>query len=205
MKTLEAKIADLRADNKKEMDRKIKELELKEEFLKLTGLNFMVCVHSEKSVSVWIENNQWDSSKFNRADIKKYYDAICTKFKPENAVLTFAAKAPLQTFAPVTISFSNLTEEIVWDLQQTVSIEFTFKNGVHVSFKMLTSSKPFENIASISYSPNNRLKKAKYKDVYFLSGYGRIQYTGHNHVSYCRDEDERKDFMDVVFYGSEQE
>lgn len=208
--TLKQQLADLKKEQSKEYDKKVRELTIKDQFKRLTGLSFSVCVHNWKkseSISIWIENDRFNNENaFSRFKIKEYYEAICKEFTPQNTALTFASKEPLETFAPAKLSFDNNVSEIVFDHPPTVNIHFTFKGDITVSFKMSVNrhNKIFsndilgENVFELTETGRTRKPK---KQIYYLDMFGKCRYYGHQYVNYCESPEDLEEFMSVIFFG----
>lgn len=207
MKSLNEQIEALKDQNQKDVERKIIELTIKEQLFAVTGLEFMVLIHSGKneSTSIWLTNDQYSSDKFKRFELKKYYDAICKVFKPVCKNLTFASAKEIENFAPVKIEFDNNTAEIVFYHPQTVNFSFYFEGNITVSFKMPVNShnRVFSNdilgISSFSLKPEN--KNQMNKTLYYLDMFGKVRMYGNGYQHYCEYPEQLEEFMSVVFYG----
>lgn len=207
MVNLNDKIQALKEQNQKDVERKIRELTIKEQLNELTGLDFMVLIHSGKneSISIWIDNDQFGREpKFDRFKIKEYYNSICTLFTPVCKPLTFASSKEIENFAPAKIEFDNNTSEIVFYHPQTVKISFYFDGNITVSFKLLVNSNPFSNdILGTSYfelKPYNKVQKMG-KNLYYLDMFGKVRMSGNAYQHYCEYHEQLEEFMSVVFYG----
>jgi len=210
MTTLQSKIEALQAQNQKDVERKIRELTIKEQMSELTGLDFMVLIHSGKneSTSIWVENSRYDSAaKFDRTKIKEYYDKICTVFTPVCKQLTFASSKTIENFAPAKLEFENNTSEIVFYHEQTVKFAFHFEGNITVTFKM-----PFINDGSVIdknltgvfyFDLKPGRKNPMTKKCYYLNKYGRVNMYGNNYYAYCVAPEWVKEFMNVIFYGTD--
>lgn len=201
------KIAALKIENAAKLERKVKELTIKEKLLELTGLDFMVLIHSDKSTSIWIENDQHNNnSKFDRFKIKDYYKSICQLFVPECKPLTFASSKQIENFAPVKIDFNNYFSEITFNHTQTAKIIFTFEGGVNLSFSF-PSSPNYGNfskdVLSTRYADLKPGRKDPYtKALYYIHSLGKVAMYGNNYYSYCENPEQLNDFMNVVFTGN---
>jgi hypothetical protein len=204
-KTLEQKIADLKIENEQKVQRKIKELTIKEQLLENTGLDFMVLIHSEDSISIWIENDHYNNfSKFDRMKIKEYYDQICTLFNPIAKPVKVSG-GQYENFAPAKLQFINFFSEITFNHTQMAEIEFTFENGVKISFKF-PSAPHYNNFDSdivtfkrAELKPYN--KNTMSKDCYYITGFGKVHLYGNDFYIYAKDQSEVNDLMNVIFYG----
>jgi hypothetical protein len=207
VQTLEQQIESLKQENELKMVRKIEELKIKEQLLQLTGLDFMVLIHSEKSISAWIENDQYNGySKFDRTQLKSYYDAICTVFKPICKPLTFASSKQIENFAPAKIDIENHFSEITLGHTQVAKFEFNFENGLHVSFKM-PFTLAFKDVNTYSFNvealnPYAHTRDGrKEKRCYYLTVFGKVAMYGKNYYHYARNEEEAEKFMNFIFTG----
>lgn len=206
-KTLQEQIESLKMQSQKDVERKVRELTIKEEIQKVTGLEFMVLIHSGKteSISIWIDNDRFGPAKFDRFEMKKYYDAICTIYKPECKNITFASSKEIENFAPVKLEFENNTSEIVFDHPQTVKFAFYFEGNITVSFKCPVNSmnRVFSNdilgVSSFELKPYNKNKMRK--TLYFLDMFGKVNMYGNDYYIYCEYQEQLEEFMSVVFYG----
>lgn len=202
--TLEQKIESLKQENELKITRKIEELKIMEQLLQLTGLEFMVLIHSEKSISAWIDNDQYNgNSKFDRTQLRSYYDAICTVFNPICKPLTFASSKQIENFAPAKIDIENNTEDIVFDHTQTAKFIFHFDNGLQVSFKMpFTLAFNDNNVYSFTKATKNLpWGRKQIKNCYYLTVFGKVAMYGKSFYHYARNEEEAEQFMNFIFTG----
>jgi hypothetical protein len=205
MKNFDQKMAELKAENEKELNRKIKELHIKEQLLQATGLDFMMCVHSEKSISIWIENDQYNNySKFDRMKIKQYYEGLCTIFTPTNANVKVSG-GEYKNEAPVKFEFINHFSEITFNHQQRVKISFAFNDGIKVDFVLPSPPhyKTFdENLISYKYAelkPGRKNPMAKH--CFYMVGFERVNMYGNDFYIYCKQPEQVETFLNVAFFG----
>ncbi len=205
-KSLDVQFAELENQSKKDLERKMKELTIKDKLKKLTGLNFMVLIHSGKneSTSIWVENSKYGKT-FERNEIKKYSDSICTLFTPTNKPLTFATSKEIENFAPVKISIENSISELCYYHDQTVSLQFTFDGNINLTFKDVVFNMFNEDIVHTNYidlkpGRKNPMTKKAYSLQYNICG--KVNMYGDNFYHYCKSAEELPQFMNIVFTGN---
>lgn len=206
--TIEEQLIEMEAEHKLKLETRRRELILREELFKATGLRFMVCIHTGKkeSTSIWIENSRFNlrGDEFNPFVIAKYYKGLKKVLgRPKAHVMRFASKDPIKTFAPGYFEVDNNTSEIVHSHPQTLSLCFTFHSDVTVKFKMLWHNGYITENKCYGYfeaKPHNKVDKMG-KSYYWVSGFEYIHYYGHHMVTYCPSASDSKRFMKLLTEG----
>lgn len=199
---IEQQLKALRVQHKRELIEKKKSLEIKERLLILTGLEFLVVIHGEKSISAFIENDF--RTKFNRADIKKYFNAIVKGgFTPKKTRhLTFASGDPVHGVGCAKIEINNGISELTYRHPQRAKVSFGFECGLVVSFtddvsKMFAKSEYYHRNVDVKPGRKDPWTKAQY----FISGFKTVNYYGGDTATVCVDRKEKKNFMELCFTG----
>jgi len=202
IKTAKDKLIQAEADHA----RNLRQIEIEENLFNLTGLDFN-CYDHGKSISVWIENNQWKNNNWDRAQLAEYYKKLCTIYKPVNFVQTYAGREETKTVSPMHIKFNNSINEGCKSHPQTIEFCFSFEGNIKVSFKMLCRDKPFIDDlmrgTTIQIDRYSRAKHPEMKTAYGLPGFYTVNWNGHDKTILCTDKEKAKRFEKIILTGKE--
>lgn len=217
MKTLQERINEkvsiLKANSEKELDKKTREINIEEIIKDLTGIEFHVLIHQWgkfENLSIWVDNDQYHPANFDRKQIGKYYQQICSFLSPVDTVIK-TSSGETKTFAPAKIYFENNTSDIVWNHEQTAKISFSFDGGtdykeITVSFKFPAKTGFSGDILGVSmFTRKQPFGRNTQKKMYYLDMFDKIKMYGNAFYAYCGNESERNDFMSVCFCGHTEE
>lgn len=201
MENLQNELEKMRAENAAKLVIKERELAIKCDLFAATGLEFMVLIHQWKSgetVSAWIDNSSY-KTMFDRSKLAEYYQQLCTILTPAACNFTASSKDIINA-APAKVTISNNTAEIVFNHPTTAKIEFSFTNGLTVSFTMPIREAFNNNYLGTRHycgKPNNKRDRME-KTLYYLAGFDLIHWRGDSYTTYTTDPDQVKDFMRLL-------
>ncbi len=207
---LNERLQQLEAEQQAKAEKQKRELIIWDRLKTLTGLDFMVLIHTWKdseNISVWIENNQFNQvPKFDRYKIAEYYKMLCTEFIPV-AQKVEVNKVDKCNVSPVTIAIHNNENERCFHHQLMVRVTCSFSGGYTIAFKFPLHGNFDKNVLSGDWyrlRPENGGRMME-KQVYRVAGFDGVNWYGGDKLTYSADSDRVADLMRIAFTGKDTE